>query len=140
MNTLSVHLPFFYFLAVWSFELRAVDLLGRYSTTWANPPTLFYFSYFLERVSHFCLQLTLDHGPTYASQVTEITATHHIWLAGWNGIWLTFCPGWPQTAILPVYAFLVAEIIGIPGPILLQIIRFLLDISFSTFWTISESV
>jgi hypothetical protein len=37
----------------WSFELRVSQLLVRYSTSWAMPLVLFYFSYFSGRVLSF---------------------------------------------------------------------------------------
>jgi hypothetical protein len=43
-----------FFLVVLEFELRALHLLGRHSNTWA----LFCFSYFSDRVLHFCLGWT----------------------------------------------------------------------------------
>jgi hypothetical protein len=30
-----------------------------------------------------------------------VTGWDCTWLADWHGVWRTFCPGWPQTAILP---------------------------------------
>jgi hypothetical protein len=40
--------------AVLGFELRVSHLLGRYCTTWVMLPALFCFSYFSDRVLHFC--------------------------------------------------------------------------------------
>jgi hypothetical protein len=35
--------------------------------------------------------------------IADITDMHHhSWLIGWDGISLTFCPGCPQTSILPI--------------------------------------
>jgi hypothetical protein len=49
----SFFLSFFFFFEVLGFELRVSHLLGRHGTTWAMPPALFCFSYFLGRVLHF---------------------------------------------------------------------------------------
>jgi hypothetical protein len=42
---------FLFFLSVLGYELRASPLLGRHSTTWGTPPTLFCIGYFGNRVS-----------------------------------------------------------------------------------------
>jgi hypothetical protein len=62
---------------VLGFELMASYLLGRCSITWFKPPFLFCFSYFLDRLSHFCWGLASDHNPppTYASSWGS--GTHH---------------------------------------------------------------
>jgi hypothetical protein len=41
---------FFFFLALFGFELRALHSLGRCSTTWATSPALSAFRYFLNKV------------------------------------------------------------------------------------------
>jgi hypothetical protein len=51
------------FLVVLGFELRALQLLGSCSATRVTPPVLFCFSYFSDKVLHFCLELALDHNP-----------------------------------------------------------------------------
>jgi hypothetical protein len=48
-----VHVYLCYFFAVLWFELRALHLLGRYSTTWTMPPTLFALVFFT--YGHMCL-------------------------------------------------------------------------------------
>jgi hypothetical protein len=63
-------------------------------------PALFCLSYFSDRVLCFCLGLALHHNPPiYASQVAWITVPPHP--VCWDGVLLTFCPGWPWTVILP---------------------------------------
>jgi hypothetical protein len=47
-----------FFSSVLEFELRALHLLGRYSTTWSMPP--FCFSYFSDEISYFCLGSASD--------------------------------------------------------------------------------
>jgi hypothetical protein len=65
----------------------------------------FCFSYFLYRISTFCLGPTSDcDPPTYASQVTRVIITcHHIWPVCWIGVLLTFGPEWPWILTLPIF-------------------------------------
>jgi hypothetical protein len=57
----------FCFLVMLCFKLEALHLLGRQSTTWATPPSLFFvFSYFSGRVSLFWWRQASDCSlPTY---------------------------------------------------------------------------
>jgi hypothetical protein len=70
INSWRFHLydSFFVWLAFVcvEFELRALSLLGKCSTTWATAPDHFCFSYFSSRVLWFYM-LALDHNPpTYS--------------------------------------------------------------------------
>jgi hypothetical protein len=56
------------FLVIGNFELYALHLPGKCSTTQATPPALFGFSYFLSRISCFCPGLASGCDSTsYAS-------------------------------------------------------------------------
>jgi hypothetical protein len=58
----------------------------------------------LDKVSCFCLELAW----TLVHRVAGITSTPHPpGLLMEMGVLLTFCPGWPQTMILPIFASLV---------------------------------
>jgi hypothetical protein len=97
-----------FFLAILGFELKTLHLLGRHSTAWAVPPILFAL---VESSSHFFALAGLDQDPpTYASHI-GMTATMPSFLC-WNKVLLTFCPGWPQTAILLISTSHVARTIG----------------------------
>jgi hypothetical protein len=62
---------FFSFLVVLEFELRALYLLGRSSTTWVKSPLSF--SYF-QRRSHFYAHASPDHSPPiYTSHIVGMT-------------------------------------------------------------------
>jgi hypothetical protein len=102
-------------LAALEFDLRSLSLLGRNSTTWAMSSALFCFSYFSDRVSHFCPELALDYSPpTCASNIAGITDTQkHAPNIGWDVVSLGFCLGWPQTANLPVSISWVADVTGV---------------------------
>jgi hypothetical protein len=80
-----------YLLAVLGFELRALGLLGKHA--WAMPPVLSAMGYFSDRFSHF--------SPGQSWIVNLLFIPPHIdYPLRWSLI--TFCLGWPQTAILPV--------------------------------------
>jgi hypothetical protein len=87
-----------FFLTVLGFEFKAPGMLGRISTTWAMPLTLFCFIYQIG--SHVFAQGSWpwpSHSLDYQAQ-----------LAGWEGVLLTYCPGWFQTRILLTSASRVA--------------------------------
>jgi hypothetical protein len=64
----------FFFFCSSGFELRALWLLGKCSTTWAAPQSFFILVYFSGRVSCFCRGPTLDCNLlSMASCVTGIT-------------------------------------------------------------------
>jgi hypothetical protein len=99
----------FFFFVVLEFELRVSCLPGRPSTTIATPLALFHFSYLSNRVS--CFSPRADFKPR-----SSYPCLLHSWgyrcepsylLICWNGIFLSFCPGWPQTSpshsLLPEY-------------------------------------
>jgi hypothetical protein len=64
----------------------------------------------MDRVSYFCPwpAWMLNLLPMLPVQLGPQV---HIWLVGWDGILLTFYPGWPWTAVLPISAPWVAGII-----------------------------
>jgi hypothetical protein len=49
---------FIYFWQYWHFELTALHLLSRSSTSWSTPPVLFCCSYFSGRIWHFFARAT----------------------------------------------------------------------------------
>jgi hypothetical protein len=63
-----------FFFAILEFELKALHLLGRHSTTWAMSPALFCFSYFSE--SCFYCQPGLQSSYT-VSCIAGMTCTHY---------------------------------------------------------------
>jgi hypothetical protein len=69
----------FIFWCYWClFELRALDLLGKHSPTWATWPQLFLLLViFPTRISCFCLD-SLDWNPSvYTSWVAGVTGMHY---------------------------------------------------------------
>jgi hypothetical protein len=99
---LLFHSHFFVYVVL-GFEVRVSCFLGRCSVSLSS--SFFCFSYFSDRVLHFYL------GPV--SHTAGITGVyHHVQLIDSDGVLLTFCPGWPQTAILLISISQVAEITG----------------------------
>jgi hypothetical protein len=84
---------FFGSIGVWT---QGPSLTRRYSITWAMPLSLFCFTYFSERVSHFCLGLALSYNPpAYASRVARMTGichSHCAQLFDWDGSLIKFLP------------------------------------------------
>jgi hypothetical protein len=88
----------FFFFAVLQFELGALCLLGRCTTSWVMPPALFHFSYFSDRISHFLPSAPSDHNhdlPTFSSYIGGITCVHDhaqslIFLYGWIILWILY--------------------------------------------------
>jgi hypothetical protein len=78
---------FFFFLAVLRLGLRASCLVGRHSTTWPTSTVLFCFSYFLDRVSYFCLGQASDCGSrtSLISWITSMWSKIMDHLVGWEG-------------------------------------------------------
>jgi hypothetical protein len=69
----------FLFFCSRRFELRALNLVDRHSTTWAMPSTLFILFYFISQRGSgtFCLGPALGcNPPTSVSCVAEITDVH----------------------------------------------------------------
>jgi hypothetical protein len=60
-SLILVSLLCFVLLLFW-FELRALYLLGKCSTSWAMPPAPFCFSYFPDSISRFCPEPASDHN------------------------------------------------------------------------------
>jgi hypothetical protein len=109
-------LNFFFFLifggtGVW---LQGLALARQVLSHLSYSPSPFCFSYFLDRLSHFCLGLALHQDPpTCTSQITEITRMYnHSQIVCWEGD-LTFFPDWPWTAVPPISTFLVDKITDI---------------------------
>jgi hypothetical protein len=74
---MKIHIWHNFLLVVLGFELRALHLLGRCSTS-VTSPTPFCFSYFSDRVLCFLPGPTLDcNPPTYASCAAGITGMGH---------------------------------------------------------------
>jgi hypothetical protein len=70
--------------------------------------TLFSLGYFWDRISLYAqAELDCDYL-MYASSVVIMTS-----FMDWDRVLWTFCPSWPQTAILPISASPVARIIGL---------------------------
>jgi hypothetical protein len=95
----------------WGFEVRALCLLSRCSTTWDTPhPFLIYFS---DRVSYFLpwliwTAILLFVLPVYL-ELQMCTTMPRFFVEMGS---LIFCPGWPQTMIFPGSAFWVTGITG----------------------------
>jgi hypothetical protein len=85
---------FIYFYFIMGFELGAFHFLGGHSTTWSMPPALFCLIYFSDMVSHFCPGLRYSYLSSHIWYVI-IGVLHCVWLIGWDGVLLTFCPRWP---------------------------------------------
>jgi hypothetical protein len=110
----------YYFLAALEFVFVVLHLLGtcslyHLSHTFSSALlSLFCFGYLSDRVSCFRpgrpgLWSTLP----VASHIPGTTGVYHqARLIGWDGVSLTFCWGWPQTAILLISASRVSEISG----------------------------
>jgi hypothetical protein len=82
------------YLAVLGFELRALCLLHKHSTTWVKSPVLFALVIFQIRSCVFAWT-RLDLDPIYASCVAGKTGTcYHAQFTCWDGILLTFSWGW----------------------------------------------
>jgi hypothetical protein len=66
---------------------------------WSMSQSPFFFSYFSDRASRFSLGLVLDNNPppVWLRSLVHATITGFF---GWDAVSLTFCPDWPQTAIL----------------------------------------
>jgi hypothetical protein len=83
------------------FELRTVYLPGRHSTTWAMPPALYAFRYFLNRVSNlYSLARTSILLFTLPIQLgwQACTTTPGFLLVEMGSV----CLGRSQTSILPI--------------------------------------
>jgi hypothetical protein len=61
-----------FFLAVQGFELRALHLLDRRSTTWAMPTALCALGYFSDKVSCSCQAVLNPNPPSYASSIARL--------------------------------------------------------------------
>jgi hypothetical protein len=90
-------------VCVWGgvFELRAMCLLGRCSTTWGTMQILFALGIFWIG-SHIYAwvdwtMILLFSLPTFLGW--QVCATCPAFI-GWDRVWLMFCPGWPWTMIL----------------------------------------
>jgi hypothetical protein len=72
----------FFIFGVLGFELRALHLLGRQSSTWPTPPALFCVGYFWDRVSRtICLGwLQTEILLISASWVPRVTGVSHLHL------------------------------------------------------------
>jgi hypothetical protein len=65
-------------------------------------------------LGYFSDEVSLDHPPTYVFLLARIIGMYYHAGLCWDGVLLTFFPGWSQTTILPICW--VAGIIGIaPG-------------------------
>jgi hypothetical protein len=100
---LSIYL---FFLAFLEFELKALHLPCRCSTTWALPPALFALASFQVESCDFCLELDSYLNPTSYGLLcswdhSHITITGLFWIICWDGVSLF---AWPRTAILLISA------------------------------------
>jgi hypothetical protein len=103
------------FFVVLVFECRALYLLGIASTTWARLLAtlsffflLYYFwigSYDFALVGLDCLSLV---GAFCVARRPGIC--QHTQLTSWDGVLITFCPGWSWTIILMISTSPVAEL------------------------------
>jgi hypothetical protein len=97
---------------VLGFELMALDLLGRPSTTWAILPVSSAFKYFSNKVSLLC--------PGWPRPWSSYLCFRHSWndryvsswqaFNGWHGVSKTFCPSWLQTLIFLISTSWVARL------------------------------
>jgi hypothetical protein len=98
-------------------------------SSWATPSVLFFFgfSYFSDRVWHFCPRPTSDHGPpTSASHLAGVIGMHHDdCLVLQNRVSINFCLDWLWTKIFPISTSQVVVIMGMrhsSGPSILILI------------------
>jgi hypothetical protein len=111
-----VKLPFFLLsfssgTGIWT---EVLALVSQSLNHLSHTPSPFLFSYSLDESTCFCLGLALDHDlPTYTSCVTDIAdLLHYTQLIFWEGVLLTFFPGWPQTVILLISTYQEVQIIS----------------------------
>jgi hypothetical protein len=57
------------------------------------------------------LRAALRPWSSYQSGIAD--TLHHAGLIGWDVVLLTFCPGWPHTAVLLISVSWIAGIIGV---------------------------
>jgi hypothetical protein len=85
------------------FELRALSLLGRCSTTWAMSPVLSA-SVIFWAGTHICALVSLDHSPansaSYIAGMMDVCYLSPVFIIKMEPCEL-FCLCWPQTIILP---------------------------------------
>jgi hypothetical protein len=79
------------------------------------PPALVWFSYFSGRVSSFCPGLASDFNPLIyglSCNSDNRSMPPHSWISGWEGLSLTFCPGYLWIVVLLISASQLSEITG----------------------------
>jgi hypothetical protein len=70
----------------------------------SHAPILFLLLFFRKGLSLFAQGLASNfHPPSFVSCNWAYTYDHHVRLVYWDKLLLTFCPGWPLAAFLPIF-------------------------------------
>jgi hypothetical protein len=108
-----IRLDFFFFST--GFWTQALEIARQYSTAWAINQALFYFLAIFQIGFHaWGWPQTMNLLPMASPHIAVITGSHYYTqLIDWDGVSLTFFPGWSWTKVLPISASQVARIIGV---------------------------